>query len=106
MVLLRLQGVLTGAEEKLARDSEGHCLIKGVRKQLIEGSRDMLDEMIQAATGVQVPSLHRDISIKRGEREMSLPWPETWRSGSDDTGREATIPFHLSVVLDKCRLSC
>jgi uncharacterized protein YbcI len=68
MVLLRLQGVLTPAEEKLARDSEGQRLIKEVRKQLIEGSRDMLDEMIQTITGVQVLSLHSDMSIKRGER--------------------------------------
>ena len=68
MILLRLQGVLTPAEEKLARDPEGHRLIKEVRKQLIEGSRDMLDEMIQSLTGVQVVSLHSDMSIKRGER--------------------------------------
>ena len=68
MVLLRLQGVLTPAEEKLARDSEGRRLIKEVRKQLIEGSRDMLDEMVQTITGVQVLSLHSDMSIKRGER--------------------------------------
>jgi uncharacterized protein YbcI len=68
MILLRLQGVLTPAKEKLARDPEGHRLIKEVRKQLIEGSRDMLDEMIQSLTGVQVVSLHSDMSIKRGER--------------------------------------
>jgi uncharacterized protein YbcI len=68
MILLRLQGVLTPAEEKLARDSEGHRLIKEVRKQLIEGSREMLNEMIQGITGVEVLSLHSDMSIKRGER--------------------------------------
>jgi uncharacterized protein YbcI len=68
LILLRLQGVLTPAEEKLARDLEGHRLIKDVRKQLIEGSRSMLDEMIQSLTGVQVVSLHSDMSIKRGER--------------------------------------
>ena len=68
MILLRLQGVLTPAEEKLARDSEGHRLIKEVRKQLIEGSREMLNEMIQSITGVKVLSLHSDMSIKMGER--------------------------------------
>jgi uncharacterized protein YbcI len=68
MILLRLQGVLTPAEETLARDSEGHHLIKQVRTQLIEGSRPLLDEMIQRLTGVQVVSLHSDMSIKRGER--------------------------------------
>jgi uncharacterized protein YbcI len=68
MILLRLQGVLTPAEEKLARDPEGHRLIKEVRRQLVEGSRDMLDEMILQITGLQVVSLHSDMSIKRGER--------------------------------------
>jgi uncharacterized protein YbcI len=68
MILLRLQGVLTPAEEKLARDPEGHSLIKDVRRQLVEGSRSLLDEMIQRLTGVQVVSLHSDMSIKRGER--------------------------------------
>jgi uncharacterized protein YbcI len=68
LILLRLQGVLTPAEEKLARDSEGHRLIKEIRRQLIEGSRGMLDEMIEHLTGVQVVSLHSDMSIKRGER--------------------------------------
>jgi uncharacterized protein YbcI len=68
MILLRLQGVLTPAEEKLARDPEGHRLIKEVRRQLVEGSRDMLDAMIEDLTGLQVVSLHSDMSIKRGER--------------------------------------
>ena len=68
MILLRLQGVLTPAEETLARDPEGHRLIKQVRMQLIEGSRPLLDEMIQHLSGVQVVSLHSDMSIKKGER--------------------------------------
>jgi len=68
MILARLQGVLTPAEETLARDPEGHNLIKEVRRQLIEGSRHLLDDMIQGLTGVQVVSLHSDMSIKQGER--------------------------------------
>jgi uncharacterized protein YbcI len=68
MILLRLQGVLTPAEEKLARDPEGHRLIKEIRRQLVEGSREMLEGMIEHLTGVPVVSLHSDMSIKRGER--------------------------------------
>jgi uncharacterized protein YbcI len=68
LVLVRLKGVLTPAEEKLARDLDGHRLVKEVRRQLIEGSRSILDEMILSQTGVQVVSLHSDISIKTGER--------------------------------------
>jgi uncharacterized protein YbcI len=68
LVLVRLKGVLTPAEEKLARDPEGHRLVKDVRRQLLEGSRSILDEMILDLTGVQVVSLHSDISIDTGER--------------------------------------
>jgi uncharacterized protein YbcI len=68
MILLRLQGVLTPAEETLARDPDGHHLIKEVRRQLIEGSRSLLEEMILSITGVPVVSLHSDMSIKQRER--------------------------------------
>jgi len=68
LILVRLKRVLTPAEEKLARDPEGHRLVKEVRLQLIEGSRSILDEMIQDLTGVQVVSLHSDISVETGER--------------------------------------
>lgn len=68
MILIRLRGVLTPAEEKLASDPEGHHLVKEVRTQLIEGARPILDEMIERLTGIQALSLHSDISLKRGER--------------------------------------
>jgi uncharacterized protein YbcI len=68
MILLRLHGVLTPAEETLARDPDGHHLIKEVRRQLIEGSRSLLEEMILSITGVPVVSLHSDMSIKQRER--------------------------------------
>ena len=68
LVLVRLKGVLTPAEEKLARDPEGHRLVKDVRRQLLEGSRSILDELILDLTGVQVISLHSDICIETGER--------------------------------------
>jgi uncharacterized protein YbcI len=68
LILVRLKRVLTPAEEKLARDPAGQRLVKEVRKQLIEGSRSILDEMIIDLTGVQAISLHSDISVKTGER--------------------------------------
>ena len=68
LILVRLKGVLTPAEERLAQDPEGHRLVKEVRKQLIEGSRPLLDEMIVNITGIPVISLHSDISVKTGER--------------------------------------
>jgi uncharacterized protein YbcI len=68
LVLVRLKGVLTPAEEKLVRDEEGQRLVREVRRQLLEGSRARLDEMILLLTGVRVISLHSDISTKTSER--------------------------------------
>jgi uncharacterized protein YbcI len=68
MILIRLRGVLTQAEEKLASDPDGHHLVKEVRTRLIEGARPILDEMIERLTGIQALSLHSDISLRLGER--------------------------------------
>ena len=68
VIFIRLKGVLTPAEEKLARDPEGRDLIKQVRMQLIEGSRPMLEEIVQRIAEVPVISLHSDVSTKTGER--------------------------------------
>jgi len=68
MILVRLRGVLTPAEAKLAQTSEGHALIKQVRRQLLEASRSLLEGIVQEKTGSRVVSLHTDISAKTGER--------------------------------------
>ena len=68
MILVRLRGVLTPAEARLAESSDGHNLVKQVRLQLLEGSRPLLDEIVRQATGSRVVSLHTDISVKTGER--------------------------------------
>jgi uncharacterized protein YbcI len=68
LILVRLQGVLTPAEEKLAHGPEGRNLVKQVRMQLMEGSRPLLEEIIQRITGIQLVSLHSDISTRTGER--------------------------------------
>ncbi|MGD8626223.1 MAG: DUF2294 domain-containing protein [Anaerolineae bacterium] len=72
MILIRLRGVLTPAEEKLAADPDGHHLVKEVRTRLIEGSRPILDEMIERLAGVQAVSLHSDISLRQGERVIVI----------------------------------
>jgi uncharacterized protein YbcI len=76
MIVIRLKGVLTPAEEKLAEDEEGKNLIKQMRMQLIERSRSLLESMIQGVTGVPVVSLHSDISTKTGERVIILTLAE------------------------------
>jgi len=47
---------------------KGRDLIKEVRTQMMEGARKQVDSMIQIITGVQVRSLHHDISTRTGEK--------------------------------------
>ena len=68
MVLIRLKGVLTPAEEKLAKDEGGAELIKQMRMRLIESSRPLLVQIIEGKVGAKVISVHTDISTHTGER--------------------------------------
>lgn len=68
IIFVRLKGVLTPAEEKLAKSSEGGDLIKRTRVQLLEGARDLLENIIKGITACDIRSLHTDISTKTGER--------------------------------------
>jgi uncharacterized protein YbcI len=70
VLLIRLQGVLTPAEQRLVQTlppEQGRDLLKQARMQLIESSRPMMEAMIQEATGIKVVSLHHDISTVTGE---------------------------------------
>ena len=70
LVVIRLQGVLTAAEEQLVQSQpteKGRGLLKQVRMQLIETARPVLESMVLEATGVKVVSLHHDISTTTGE---------------------------------------
>jgi uncharacterized protein YbcI len=46
---------------------KGRDLLKQVRTQLIETARPLMESMIEEITGVQVLSLHHDISTVTGE---------------------------------------
>ena len=70
LLVVRLTGVLTAAEQHLAQSrsaEKGRDLLKQVRAHLIEAARPILEEMIHAATGGKVLSLHHDISTVTGE---------------------------------------
>ena len=70
MLLIRLQGILTAAEQQLVRSlpmSKGRDLLKQVRTQLIETARPHLESLIQEITGIALISLHHDISTTTGE---------------------------------------
>lgn len=68
MIVVRLKGVLTQAEQQLAKSSEGVDLIKRLRTTLIKNARPVLFRVIGDICGMQPASLHTDISAARGER--------------------------------------
>lgn len=68
LVLVRLRGVLTPAEMKLAENPDGQTLVKEARRQLFETSRSLLEEIVQSILKRRVVSLHTDMSTKTGER--------------------------------------
>jgi uncharacterized protein YbcI len=68
IIFVRLKGVLTPAEEQLAKTSEGADLIKKTRVQLLEGARVLLRNIIIDITDCKIISLHSDISTRTGER--------------------------------------
>jgi uncharacterized protein YbcI len=70
LLVVRLYGVLTAAEQNLVKASpveQGRDLIKQVRTELIETARLQIESMIQVLAGVKVLSMHHDISTVTGE---------------------------------------
>jgi len=70
MLVVRLQGVLTAAEQHLVQTlpaEKGRDLLKQVRTQLIETARPVLESLVRDVTGVKALSMHHDISTMTGE---------------------------------------
>jgi uncharacterized protein YbcI len=70
LLVIRLQGVLTAAEQHLVKTlppEKGRDLLKQVRTQLIETARAALEAMLQSITGIKTQSMHHDISTVTGE---------------------------------------
>ena len=72
MILVRLRGILTPAEAKLAESREGQILVKETRRQLFETSRPVLEVLVRDVVGCSIISLHTDMSTKTGERIIVL----------------------------------
>ena len=70
LLVVRLQGVLTAAEQHLVKTlqtEKGRDLLKQVRIQLMEAARPIMEAMVLEITGIKVLSLHHDISTVTGE---------------------------------------
>ncbi len=70
LLVVRLQGVLTAAEQHLVKSlptDKGRDLLKQVRAHLVETARPAMEAMVRKITDVNVLSLHHDISTATGE---------------------------------------
>lgn len=87
LLVVRLQGVLTAAEQHLVKTlppEKGRDLLKQVRTQLVETARPVLEKMVEEVAGVKPLSMHHDISTVTGEEVMlfSLAEPPHFRPGA------------------------
>ncbi|MGA3066628.1 MAG: DUF2294 domain-containing protein [Tepidisphaeraceae bacterium] len=84
LVVVRLKGVLTAAEQHLVKTLEpqrGRDLLKQVRSHLIETARPTMEAMVREITGSKVLSLHHDISTSTSEEVVlfTLAEPPVFR---------------------------
>ena len=72
MILVRLRGVLTPAEEKLSENKEGKTLVREARRQLFETSRPILEEFVKDILETRLIDIFSDLSADTGERIIVL----------------------------------
>ena len=80
LVVVRLQGVLTAAEQHLVKSlpaEKGRDLLKQVRTHLLETARPLMEAMVREITGIKVLSLHHDISTATGEEVVIFTLAES-----------------------------
>lgn len=68
MLVVRVQGILSPSEQKLAENPQGIELFKQVRTLLFENGRGYLETLIREVIDVAIVSTHSDISTKTGEK--------------------------------------
>ena len=70
MLVVRLKGVLTPAEQQLTKTPEGSELVKKMRATLIDKARPLLYQVVGDIAGTKILDLHTDISTASGERML------------------------------------
>jgi uncharacterized protein YbcI len=85
LIVVRLKGVLTPAEEQLTKSVEGKELVKKMRATLIDKARPLLYRVVGDITGTNILDLHTDISTDSGERVFVF---------SLDNNLEKTLTHH------------
>ena len=80
LLVVRLQGVLTAAEQQLVKSlpaDKGRDLLKQVRTHLIEMARPVLEKMVHEVAGVNALTMHHDISTVTGEEVILFALAES-----------------------------
>jgi uncharacterized protein YbcI len=80
LLVVRLQGVLTEAEQHLVKTfpaEKGRDLLKQVRTHLIETARPVMEAMVEEVTGVKALTMHHDISTVTGEEVVLFTLAES-----------------------------
>jgi uncharacterized protein YbcI len=97
LLVVQLQGVLTPAERQLIAPrggggngngdgngngfdhdgGNGRALLKQVRAHMVATGRPRLEEVVEAATGVKLVSVHHDISTVTGEEVLVFSLAES-----------------------------
>ncbi len=70
LLVIRLRGILAAAEQDLVKSlpsENGRDLLKRVRSHLIETTRPVMEAMVEKVTGVEIVTMHHDISTRTGE---------------------------------------
>lgn len=82
LLIVRLKGVLTPAEEHLGKTPGGVALVKKMRESLVEDAKDLLYTVVGDITGRSVVSMHTDVSTRTGERifvfTLDKPAAQEW----------------------------
>ena len=100
LLVVRLQGVLTAAEQHLVQKlptEKGRDLLKQVRTHLIETARPIMETLVQNIAGVKVVSLHHDISTVTGEEVMVFTFAEAvpYREAKKKAFSRTSVPLSV-----------
>lgn len=76
LIIIRLKGFLSQAEQKLAENSQGVELLKKVRTTLFEGARPYLEKLIKDVIDINIISVHSDVSTRTGEKVIIITTEE------------------------------
>lgn len=103
LIVVRLKGVLTPAEQQLAKSNSPRCgyLLKQVRNELLACGRPLLESLLRDLFKVRVQSIHTDISTKTGERVIVISLQEKLTFGAGNESSEGSAHRNGKFVRTK-----